>query len=56
MTVSHHYLRRRARAQARKQNVHAAKLRAGTQPWPYNYVVVRTERGPYRWRVERVDA
>ena len=43
--VSHHFLRRRARAAC-------AKL-ALANPWLV-YRVVRGERGPYRWRVVRV--
>ncbi len=43
--VSHHFLRRRARAAC------ASLERA--HPW-LTYRVVRAERGPYRWRVVRV--
>ena len=43
--VSHHFLRRRARAER------ATLERAN--PWLV-YRVVRAERGPYRWRVVRV--
>lgn len=51
-TVSRHYLRRRARARAARLNADwfaAQKGTAGAAP----YRVVRSERGPSRWRVVR---
>lgn len=45
VTVSHHFLRRRARAKERKLE---AQMPDG------QFRVEKAQRGPYRWRVVRV--
>lgn len=50
-TVSHHLLRRRARAACAKLNT-AAQQRIIRSNVNVRYLVVRAERGPWRWRVE----
>lgn len=44
-TISHHLLRRRARTKATQLD--------RQDEW-HNYMVEKTERGPWRWRVVRV--
>lgn len=51
-TVSHHLLRRRARARALKLNVDYTRNQA-TSSGPGPYRVEKALRGPYRWRVVR---
>lgn len=46
VTVSRHYLRRRARTVAHRLD-HADPT--------HNYTVERAERGPFRWRVVRTN-
>lgn len=46
LTISRHYLRRRARAQAERLMDDAARVMPDV-----GYRVLRLERGPYRWRV-----
>jgi hypothetical protein len=48
--ISHHLLRRRARAKQRKLQA----LEDPKQP-RYNYRVERAQRGPWRWRVVRSE-
>lgn len=48
MTVSHHMLRRRARA--REQVLEAHKPADAR----YRYQVVKTRKGPWRYRVEQI--
>lgn len=51
-TISHHFLRRRARARALKLNVDfTARSPTSTGYGPYR--VEKALRGPYRWRVVR---
>lgn len=52
-TVSHHLLRRRARARAAALNADYIATRSGPGTFAAVYRVEKAVRGPYRWRVVR---
>lgn len=59
VTVSHHFLRRRARAKQARLEAQAeadaqARVRNGHSPERRRFRVEKAQRGPYRWRVVRV--